>query len=102
MGANAPQLIQRYYAGLELLLLRLVPASIRKMQSDHYATALDKIHRRMAVSTERHDFMSPMLENNPNFERMGRPEIVSTMSLLIIAGSKTTATTLCGALNYLV
>jgi cytochrome P450 len=92
----------RYYAGLESLLLQLVPASIRKMQSDHYATALDKIHRRIASATKREDFMSAMLENNPNFERMSLPEIESTMSLLLIAGSETTGTTLCGIMNCLV
>lgn len=77
--------VTRYYAGLEPLLLRLIPPSIRKMQTDHYAMALDKIHRRMD-SKARDDFMSPMLNDNPNFERMSLPEIESTMALMIIAG----------------
>lgn len=92
----------RYYIGLEPLLIRLVPASIRKIQRDHYATALDKIHRRMDLATERDDFMTPMLKNNPNFETMSIPEIESTTALLLLAGSETTGTTLCGTTNYLV
>ncbi|MCJ1439449.1 hypothetical protein MMC27_008843 [Xylographa pallens] len=92
----------RYYPGLESLLIWLVPASIRKIQHEHYATALDKIYRRMGLTTERDDFMTPMIENNPKFERMSIPEIESTTALLLIAGSETTGTTLCGITNYLV
>ena len=92
----------RYYPGLESFLLWLVPTSIRKIQHDHYATALDKIHRRMDLTTERDDFMTPMIENNPRYEKMSIPEIESTTALLLIAGSETTGTTLCGITNCLV
>ena len=93
----------RYYAGLESFLIWMLPTSIRKIQRDHYATALDKIHRRMDRTTARDDFMTPMLdENNPNFEKMSVPEIESTTSLLLLAGSETTGTTLCGTINCLV
>jgi cytochrome P450 len=91
----------RYYAGLEPLLLRIIPARIRKMQDDHYALALDKVHRRMA-SQSREDFMKPMLENNPGFEKMSQPEVESSMAILILAGSETTATTLSGIGNALI
>ncbi|CAJ2506593.1 Uu.00g077790.m01.CDS01 [Anthostomella pinea] len=93
--------VTRYYAGLEPLLLFLRPPSIRKMQDDHYEMALEKIHRRMAGS-DRDDFMSPMLKNNPDFDRMTVPEIESSTAILILAGSETTATTLCGIVNCLV
>lgn len=59
-----------------------MPSHIRKIQSDHYAMALEKIHRRMEVP-RRDDFMSTFLENNPNFEKMSIPEIESTMAILI-------------------
>lgn len=85
--------VTRYYAGLQPLLLRLIPSHICKMQSNHYyAMALEKIHRRMNAS-KREDFMTPMLENNPNFERMAIPEIESTMAILVLAGK------LCGFLE---
>lgn len=93
----------RYYIGLEPFLIRLLPPRIRKMQSDHYATALGKIHRRMNRSTAREDFMTPMLNsNNPNFTKMSLEEIESTTALLLVAGSETTGTTLCGTINLLV
>ncbi|KAI0814215.1 cytochrome P450 [Xylaria sp. FL0064] len=91
----------RYYRGLESLLLRLLPAKLRKMQADHYATALEKIQRRMPSQSERPDFASIFLENNPRFEKMSKQEVESTLSMLLIAGSETTATALCGALCYL-
>lgn len=92
----------RYYPGLEFLLMQFVPASIRKMQEDHYATALEKIHRRMRLETQRDDFMTPIIESNLDYEKMSLSEIESTMALLLIAGSETTGTTLCGITNYLV
>lgn len=92
----------RYYAGLEPFLLWLLPSSIRRMQSDHYAFALNKIHRRMDRLTARDDFMTPMLnQNNPNYTRMSLPEIESTTALLLLAGSETTGTTLCGTITLL-
>ena len=92
----------RYYPWLEFLLLKLIPPGIKKMQKDHYQVALDKIHRRMNLEKERDDFMTPVLKNNPNFERMSLEEIESTFSLLIVAGSETTATVLSGITNELV
>ncbi|GAW15640.1 hypothetical protein ANO14919_050590 [Xylariales sp. No.14919] len=91
----------RYYSGLEPLLLQLIPPSIRKMQDDHFAFAKARVRRRMQ-SPKRDDFMTPMLEGNPNFEKMSIPEIESTVAVLILAGSETTATTLCGICNSLV
>ena len=46
--------------------------------------------------------MTPMLKKNPNFEKMSVPEIESTTAMLLLAGSETTGTTLCGTTNYLV
>jgi cytochrome P450 len=92
----------RFYPVLENISLRLLPAKIKKMQKDHYQVALDKIHRRMNLEKEREDFMTPVLKNNPNFQNMSLEEIESTFSLLIVAGSETTATTMCGATNELV
>ncbi|KAI1387309.1 cytochrome P450 [Hypoxylon trugodes] len=92
--------ITRYYAGLETLLMHFIPSSLRKKQTDHYAMGLERIHRRMA-SSHRDDFMAPMLENNPDFERMSVSEIESTMPIIVLAASETTATTLCGIVSAL-
>ncbi|KAI0395443.1 cytochrome P450 [Xylariaceae sp. FL0594] len=91
----------RYYSGLEPLLMRLIPRRILKMQDDHFAFAKAKVRHRMQLS-KLDDFMTPMLEQNPNFTVMSISEIESTMAVLVLAGSETTATTLCGICNCLV
>ena len=92
----------RFYPFLELVLLKILPSSIKKMQEDHYQVALDKIHRRLNLKEEREDLMTPVLKNNIKFEKMSLEEVESTFSLLIIAGSETTATVLSGITNELV
>jgi cytochrome P450 len=89
----------RYYPLLEKTLMALVPASMRKMQDDHYAIAQEKIQRRMNSEVFRDDFMTPVLADN--FSNMSRDEVESTYQMLIIAGSETTATTLVGIINHL-
>ncbi|KAI0509177.1 cytochrome P450 [Xylaria bambusicola] len=102
LGVMALAAATRYHRGLESILWRLIPAKLRKMQSNHYATALNKIQRRMSSQVMRPDFMSHFLENNPGFEKMSQQEVESTLTMLLIVGSETTATALCGALHYLV
>ena len=92
----------RYFPLLEALLLKLIPPSIRKLQRDHYQITLDKTHRRMNYEKHRDDFMTPVMHDNPNYERMSLEEIESTFSLLIVAGAETTSTVLSGITNELV
>ena len=80
----------------------MIPASIKKTQKDHYATTLDRVHRRLNLTTQRDDFMTPVLEDNRDFEKMSLAEIESSIPMLLIAGSETTGTTLCGITNELV
>ena len=96
------QMATRYVHGLEACLMQLVPPSMTKKREDHYKFTLEKTHRRMNLATQRDDFMTPILENNENFETMSLPEIESTMPLLLVAGSETTATVLFGTLYHLV
>lgn len=91
----------RYYPPFENILLLLLPPSIRKLQRDHFKQAIDKIHRRMNLEEQREDFMTPVLQNNPNYDKMSLGEIESTFSMIIIAGSETTATILSGLTNEL-
>ena len=92
----------RYYPWLETLLLHLLPPSFRKIHRDHYQIVLDKVHRRLNLETERNDFMTPILRDNERFDKMSLQEIESTFSVVVIAGSETTATTLAGMTNYLI
>ena len=97
--------VTQYFPGLDSLVLKLLPASTRKMQEDHFAYAAEKIHRRLErPESAEGDFMTVMLDpkNNPDFSKMSMPEIESTTALLLLGGSETTGTTICGILNCLV
>lgn len=74
------------------------------MQKDHYNIAREKIHRRMNLEKQRSDFMTSVISpsRNPHLSKMTLEEIESTFSILIIAGSETTATTLSGITNELI
>ncbi|KAF7870469.1 hypothetical protein EAF04_004213 [Stromatinia cepivora] len=97
--------VMQYFPRLDSLILRMLPAHTRKMQADHFANAAEKIHRRLqrpeaAVG----DFMTVMLDqnNNPNFSKMSMPEIESSIALMLLGGSETTGTTICGTINCLI
>lgn len=94
----------RYYLppGVERLIIWMLPTRLQNIQRDHYATALDKIHRRIERKTAPADFMTPMLNQDPSFEKMSLSEIESTTALLLLAGSETTGTTICGTLQSLI
>ncbi|KAK6599736.1 cytochrome P450 [Botrytis cinerea] len=97
--------VTQYFPGLDSLVLKLLPASTRKMQEDHFAYAAEKIHRRLErPESAEGDFMTVMLDpkNNPDFSKMSMPEIESTTALLLLGGSEITGTTICGILNCLV
>lgn len=97
--------VTQYFPGLDSLVLKLLPASTRKMQEDHFAYAAEKIRRRLQrPESAEGDFMTVMLDpkNNPEFSKMSMPEIEATTALLLLGGSETTGTTICGILNCLV
>lgn len=92
----------RFYPTAEAVLMALVPASMRRMQEEHYEIAQKKIQGRMNAEHQRDDFMTPVLSDaNKNFSVISEKEVESTYQMLIIAGSETTATILTGTTNHL-
>ena len=91
----------RFYPILADLFKRCIPKSVDQMQLDHYQHAVIRIDRRVNLETQRDDFMTNVLKYNDE-KGMSLEEIRATFSLLIIAGSETTATVLSGITNYLV
>ncbi|KAF2869677.1 isotrichodermin C-15 hydroxylase [Massariosphaeria phaeospora] len=91
----------RFYPVVEFLLMSAIPASLKKMQKDHYQQIVDKVQRRLNWELERPDLMSHVMEGKGT---SGLPigNINTTFMVLTTAGSETTATTLCGTLNYLI
>lgn len=86
---------------VDKMLVRCIPKSVKQASQDHYQWAVDKVHRRMNLETQRDDFMSHILRHN-NENGMTIPEIESNTSVLIVAGSETCGTVLSGTTNYLI
>jgi cytochrome P450 len=91
----------RYYPLTERLFMKLIPRSVIEGQRQHTEYANERILRRLALKTDRPDFMTPFLRNNVDFEHMSKNEILSTFNFIIVGGSETTATTLTGIFNHL-
>ena len=90
----------RFYPWLGKLVTICTPQSTMKAAVNNYRLAVEKIHRRLNLETERPDFMSPVLKYN-DAKGMTISEIEGTFNIVIVAGSETTATVLSGITNYL-
>ncbi|CRG82736.1 Isotrichodermin C-15 hydroxylase [Talaromyces islandicus] len=99
---------------LNAVLQRLIPASLRQQERDHFDLAAAKMERRLKMGvTERSDFMSSVLRNgfvdddvaattNSSPEKvLSRAELHSNSYILITVGSETSATLLSGCVYYL-
>ncbi|KAH7071327.1 cytochrome P450 monooxygenase-like protein [Paraphoma chrysanthemicola] len=80
-------------------LLKYVPP-LARAQAAHVNYTKAKTARRLATKTDRKDFLSYILRYNDE-RGMTHEEIKNTSSILIIAGSETSATLLSGAVYYL-
>lgn len=83
-------------------LLRTMAASKGLIQKriEHFNLGVERLNRRLQRQTDRPDFMSYILRHNDE-KGMTKPEIEATVATLILAGSETTATLLCGCTFYL-
>ena len=87
----------RYYPQVYAIVMSLMPKSVLVKQRRHYAQSRDKIARRLEKgATERPDFMTFVLRNQGTDKGLSLPEMVSTGSTMVLAGSETTATLLSG------
>lgn len=73
-----------------------VPESIKEKGHQHFVFSKERIDKRIAQKSDRPDFMKFILENNHQ-KGMSREEIDSTVTLLVLAGSETSSTTLTSA-----
>jgi cytochrome P450 len=92
----------RFYPIVEVILMKLIPASLKKMANDHYQQIVDKVHRRLNREIQRSDIMSHLIDKIGEDNGMTLDEVNATFGFLTTAGSETTATVLSGTLNYLI
>ncbi|KAH8165600.1 hypothetical protein CIB48_g2654 [Xylaria polymorpha] len=77
-----------------LLRRKFIPPAMAKQRAQHASFTGAKVDQRMAMDTDRQDFMSSVLPYDEKKSKMTLPEIRNTYGALMIAGSETTATTL--------
>ncbi|KAL5353083.1 hypothetical protein ACLOAV_001113 [Pseudogymnoascus australis] len=90
--------VRRY--GMTWMMAVLVPKKLLKSRKDNTKLTTEKVMKRLEQGTSRPDFMSHILRHNDE-KGMKVPEIIVNATLLIVAGSETTATLLSGATYYL-
>jgi len=88
------------YPGVMRLAKLLTPKSLLQALENHSNLAVQRVETRMALETDRADFLSHVLKQNDE-KGMSKEEIFGVVKLLIIAGSETTATLLSGATYHL-
>ena len=81
--------------------MKCIPASLKKMQKDHFDQIGNKVQRRLNWEVERPDLMSYVIQHNNKSNGMTLDEIQATFMILTTAGSETTATALSGIFSYL-
>lgn len=85
--------------GLSSLVGLLAPKRLLQLRVANYEYSVAKINQRLEYENDRHDFWDKVLTHNKDGKGTGMTsdEMVSNASLLVLAGSETTATTLSGA-----
>ena len=78
----------------------VLPKNLLRKRLDHIALTQAKVRSRLATKTDRPDFMTYILRHNDE-RGMNEAELFSNASLLILAGSETTATALSGTTYHL-
>ncbi|KKK15075.1 hypothetical protein AOCH_003943 [Aspergillus ochraceoroseus] len=82
------------------LVGKMIPAKVKQMRNHHYLMSKDKVDRRLRVKSSRPDFMTYILKHGDG-KGMNQNEIESNGAILILAGSETTASLLCGLTFYI-
>ena len=85
---------------LNKLLASLIPSSVRDKKERHSKASLQRVRRRMRTPPGRPDFMHHFL-NNAEKERLSLSVIEAQATVLILAGSETTAAALTAAAYYI-
>ncbi|KAH7035828.1 cytochrome P450 [Microdochium trichocladiopsis] len=93
--------MMRKHRWLSPLLQRLfITAEAKERFMGHLKITKEKVAQRLEYKGQRHDFMESMIRKDGN-SVLSMPEIVDNASILIIAGSETTATALSAATYFL-
>ncbi|RAL14685.1 cytochrome P450 [Aspergillus homomorphus CBS 101889] len=88
------------YPALAFVIRKLMPASLVRQRVQHYQLGKETLNKRLRQKTDRPDFVTYILRYNDE-RGMRLPEIEANATLIIQAGSETTATALSASIFYL-
>ncbi|KAG9519096.1 cytochrome P450, partial [Aureobasidium melanogenum] len=93
--AGASRALQ-YFPLLFRLVTMMIPKHIQDSIDSSYKITVDKVNKRLEMNTERPDMLGLMLKHKEEGAEMTMDELYANADLLMIAGTETTATSLCG------
>lgn len=88
--------LARRIPGLQVLMMKMMPKKKVEQAAWHSKFSSDLADKRMAMVTDRPDFMSFILRYNETEKALSIPEIRSNSNVLIPGGSETTSTFFTG------
>lgn len=89
------------YPPLDRLLWYILPKHIMQRQRDHRAMSAARAQKRLALDTNRPDFVTATKRYSDDKGSLSMPDWELNMTILIFAGSETTASALSGILRML-
>ena len=90
--------ITKNLAPLDKVARRLIPKSMKAKKIKLFMGNSGKVDRRLAMKTDRHDFLSYIIKNDESAENkdstLAKEELYANSTLLVLAGSESTASVL--------
>ena len=87
--------------GVEFLTPYVLPKELRGKRAQNYTYAIEKINRRMQKTGDQGDFWDKVLiksgEDNESGQGMSKGEMLNNAAVMVVGGSETSASALCGA-----
>lgn len=94
-----------YEFGLDFLIPLFISKTVRQQREANYKFSEEKVDKRLKRGSDRGDFWDRIViksaDDNKAGEGMTRGEMLNNASILVLAGSETSATTLCGMTYFL-
>ncbi|KAL1875175.1 hypothetical protein Daus18300_003243 [Diaporthe australafricana] len=87
---------RRFPEPLATLLCLFIPRKLIQTRKEQFVFGIERVNKRLEQTTDRPDFMSYIL-NAEGEKGMTLEEMYTAAQVLIVAGSETSATALCGA-----
>lgn len=95
--ASATMATLKFLPFANWMIMWLLGSKIQSMKQQNANFTSEKVAHRMSMQTERTDFLSYVLNDAKDSHAMTLREIEAVSSILVLAGSETTATLLAGA-----